>query len=207
MPEAALSFDLLHPQPLLIVLSGTSGVGKDTVLNGLKQRGLPLHFVITATSRPPRPDEKHAREYFFYPPEEFKQRIERGEFIEHALVYGEYKGVPREQVEEALKCGKDVVIKVDVQGAATLRRLYPQAILIFLVPKSVEEWSNRIKKRNTETPEKLKLRIETSRREVQQIDMFDYIVINAEGLVEKAVDNIIEIINAEHHRVSHRKIL
>lgn len=203
----SLSFDLLQPKPILIVISGTSGVGKDAVIKCLKSRDLALHFVVTATSRPPRADEVHGRDYFFYPPTEFEERIKNGEFIEHAMVYEEHKGIPRSQVEEALKSGKDVIAKVDIQGAATLRRLYPQAVVIFLVPRTVEEWLNRLRRRNTETEEKLKTRIETAKYEVSQIEIFDYIVVNAEGEIDKAADDIIDIINAEHHRVEHRKPL
>jgi len=207
MDLRSLSFDLLQSRPLLIVISGTSGVGKDAVIKALKMRNLPLHFVITATSRPPRANEIDGRDYFFYSPQEFEERIQRGEFIEHARVYEDYKGVPRSQIEEALKSGKDVVAKVDVQGAATLRRLYPQAVVIFITPRTVEEWTNRLKRRNTETDESMKIRVETAKKEVDQIELFDYIVVNAEGEIEKAVDDIIDIINAEHHRVEHRKPL
>ncbi len=203
----SLSFDLLQTRPLLIVISGLSGAGKDAVIKGLKKRNLPLHFVITATSRPPRADEVNGRDYFFYSPQEFAERIQRGEFIEHAMVYDDYKGMPRSQVEEALKSGKDVIAKVDVQGAATLRRLYPQAVVIFITPSTVEEWYNRLKRRNTETEESLKTRVETAKKELNQIDLFDYIVVNAEEKIERAVDDIIDIINAEHHRVEHRKPL
>ena len=162
--------------------------------------------MVTATSRAPRVDEVNGRDYFFYPPDEFEERIRKGEFIEHAMVYEEHKGIPRSQVEEALKSGLDVVAKVDIQGAATLRRLYPQAVVIFLVPRTAEEWLNRLKRRNTETEDKLKTRIETAKKEVEQIDIFDYIVVNAEGEIEKAVDDIMDIINTEHHRFNHRKI-
>jgi guanylate kinase len=175
------------------------------VIKALKKRNLPLHFVITATSRPPRADEMNGRDYFFYSPQEFAERIQKGEFIEHAMVYDDYKGMPRSQVEEALKSSKDVIAKVDVQGAATLRRLYPQAVVIFITPSTVEEWYNRLKRRNTETEESLKTRVETAKNELSQIDLFDYIVVNAEGKIENAVDDIIDIINAEHHRVEHRK--
>lgn len=207
MVDEALSFDIFHPQPLLIVISGTSGVGKDAVIKGLKRRNLPLHFVVTATSRKPRAEEVEGKDYFFYSAEEFQERIDRGEFIEHALVYEELKGIPRWQINDALMSGKDVVVKVDVQGAATLRNLYPQALLIFIIPHTVDEWVGRLKRRNTETTETLAVRVETAKREVTQINMFDYIVVNADGQLEKAVDDIIDIINAEHHSVQHRKII
>jgi len=207
MSPEKLSFDLLRTQPMLIVISGTSGVGKDSVIKGLKRRNLSFHFVVTATSREPRLDEVNGRDYFFYSPQEFEERIARGEFIEHALVYQDYKGIPRCQIEDALRSGKDVVVKVDVQGAATLRRLYPQALLIFVIPKSFHEWYQRLERRNTETEENFKLRVETAMVEVEQIELFDYIVVNAENLLEEAVDDIISIIRAEHLAVRHRKIL
>jgi guanylate kinase len=207
METESLNFDLYHPQPLLIVISGTSGIGKDAVLRGLKNRDLPLHFVVTATSRAPRPDEVDGQDYYFFSREEFKQRIDRGEFIEYAMVYDDYKGAPRWQIDDALKSGRDVVLRVDVQGAATYRRLYPEAVLIFLIPNTIDEWFGRLKARNTESPENLKVRIDTAKEEVAQIGLFDYVVVNADHLLEKAVDDIIAIVNVEHHRVHHRKLI
>lgn len=201
-----LSFDLLHPQPIIIVISGTSGIGKDAVLKGLKNRNTPLHFVVTATSRAPRPGECEGVDYFFISKEEFERRIEANEFIEHALVYQQYKGIPRWQVDEALKSGKDVVLRLDVQGAATIRQLYPEAVLIFLVPNTVEEWFDRLCARKSETPDTLKVRVEMAIKEVAQINIFDYIVLNAQNRLEAAIDDIITIIKVEHHRVHHRKM-
>lgn len=201
-----LSFDLLHIEPLIIVISGTSGIGKDAVLKGLKSRDLPLHFVVTATSRDPRPGEINGVDYFFISPAEFERKIAKGEFIEHALVYEQYKGIPRSQVDEALESGKDVILRLDVQGAATIRKLYPQAILIFLVPNSVKEWYDRLCSRKSETEETLKVRIETAIKETGQIGIFDYIVLNAQDHLKNAVDDIVEIINVEHMKVHHRKM-
>ncbi len=202
-----LSFDLYRPQPLLIVISGTSGIGKDAVLQGLRERNCGLHFVVTATSRLPRPNEVDGRDYFFFSREEFARRIENGEFIEYAMVYDDYKGAPRWQVDDALKSGKDVVIKVDVQGAETFRKLYPEAVLIFLIPSNIDEWFGRLKARNTESPENLKVRIDTAIEEVKKIDLFDYVVVNAENCLDKAVNDILSIINVEHHKVHHRKLI
>src|SRR5512142_2131982 len=98
MPDETLSFDLVHPQPLLVVISGPSGVGKDAVLKSLQQRNLPLHFVVTMTSRPPRNGGQEGIDYFFVSVEKFKSLIERNEFIEHALVYNDYKGIPKSQI-------------------------------------------------------------------------------------------------------------
>jgi guanylate kinase len=207
MKSSKEPFDLLHPQPLLIVISGPSGIGKDSVLKELKRRNLPLHFVVTATSRDPRPEEVHGKDYFFFSREEFEERIKKGEFIEHAKAYNDLKGIPRWQIEDALKSGKDVVLRVDVQGAETIRNLYPEALLIFLIPTCYDEWHERLVKRNTESPEDLQTRIGISINEVDKVGIFDYLVINAEHLLCQAVDDIVTIIRAEHLAVKHRKII
>jgi guanylate kinase len=207
MPEQMISFNVLHPQPLLIVISGTSGVGKDAVIRGLKKRNLALHFVVTATSRLPRANEIPGVDYLFFSREEFEERIKKGEFIEHALVYDDYKGVPKWQIDQALQSGKDVILKLDTQGAETIRRLYPQAVLVFLVPKTTQEWVDHLTARNSETKETLSVRVETARAEVAKIELFDYAVVNAHEHLEAAVDEIIEIINVEHLRVHHRKTI
>jgi len=134
MLEENLSFDIIHPAPLLVVISGPSGVGKDAALKALQKRGLPLHFVVTMTSRAPRNGEVDGVDYFFVSREEFEDLIRQDEFIEHALVYEDYKGIPKTQIREALASQKDVILRVDVQGAMSLRRLCPDAILIFLIP-------------------------------------------------------------------------
>src|SRR5512147_850326 len=122
MPAETLSFDLFHPQPLLVVISGPSGVGKDAVLKSLQKRSLPLHFVVTMTSRPPRNGEVEGIDYFFVTQEKFKALIQQNEFLEYALVYDDYKGIPKSQIREAMASNRDVVLRVDVQGAQTLRR-------------------------------------------------------------------------------------
>jgi guanylate kinase len=207
MTDTALSFDFYKPQPLLVVISGTSGVGKDAVIHELKTRNLPLHFVVTATTRPIRKGEVDGKDYFFYTEEEFMRRVVNGEFIEYSRVYQDLKGGLRSQVEGAINSGKDVIIKVDVQGAEKYKRLYPEAILIFLIPTSTEEWKARLISRETESEESLKLRIQTAIEEVTKIGLFDYVVVNGENQLCKAADDILDIIAAEHHRVDHRKIL
>mgnify|MGYP001052314846 FL=1 len=207
MTSQSEPFDLLHPQPLLIVISGPSGIGKDSVLNELKRRGLPFHFVVTANTRAPRPEEVHGVDYLFMSREEFLAGVERGEFLEHAKVYNDLKGIPRWQVDNALKSGKDVLLRVDVQGAETIRGLYPEAVLIYLIPRNYAEWYNRLVCRKTESAEDLKTRVEISVREVEKIGIFDYVVVNAENLLCQAVDDIISIIRTEHLAVNHRKIV
>lgn len=203
-----IDFELKKPEctPLLIVISGPSGIGKDTVVDGLKRRDLPFHFVITATSRPPRDYEVHGVDYFFYSQEEFERMIEAGELLEHAWVYSAYKGVPKSQVREALASGEDVVMRLDVQGAATVRELCPDAVLIFLTANTKEEWLQRLKDRRSETQEELQLRITTAQAEYQTLDIFDYIVINPQDRLDDTLDVIESIIAAEHHRVHPRQV-
>lgn len=199
-------FDLYNPQPLLIVLSGPSGSGKDTILERMKERELPFHFVVTATTRPVRPNEVNGKDYFFVSNDEFARMIEAGELLEYALVYNDYKGIPKQQVRDALASGKDVVMRIDVQGAATIRKLVPGALLIFLTTESEEALERRLEARKTETHEGLKLRIATARQELKRAAEFDYVIVNSEFHLDEAVDNIQAIINAEHHRVTQRKV-
>ena len=200
--------DLLQRQasPLLTVLSGPSGVGKDAVLQRMKERGLGFHFVVTATTRPRRPNEVDGRDYFFVTPEAFARMIERGEMLEHAHVYNDYKGIPREQVRQALASGRDVLLRIDVQGAATIRSLCPEALLIFLTTGDEAELAARLRARHTEGGDDLQLRLETARQEWLQVDMFDYVLVNAEHRLDHTVDAILAILEAEHHRTRPRRV-
>jgi guanylate kinase len=199
-------FDIFHPQPLLIVLSGPSGVGKDTVMQRMQERGLPFHFVVTATTRTRREGEIHGVDYFFLSSDEFARMIEDDELLEYAIVYNDYKGIPKQQVREALSSGKDVVMRIDVQGAATIRKLAPEAVMIFLTTEGEHEMVSRLKARKSETPEGLSLRIATARQELKRINDFDYVVINSDFHLDETVDIIRAIINAEHHRTKPRKV-
>jgi guanylate kinase len=140
-------------------------------------------------------------DYFFVSKEEFAHMIEADELIEYAVVYGDYKGIPKQQVREALASGKDVVMRIDVQGAETVRKLAPNAILIFMTVDNENELVRRLRERKTETPEELALRIATARKELQRVDAFDYVVVNADDHLDQAVDTILAIITAEHQRV------
>ncbi len=204
--EENLSFDLYHPQPLMVVISGPSGVGKDAVVKALKARNLTFHFVVTMTSRAPRKGEVEGVDYLFSSRENFEKLIAEDGFLEYALVYEDYKGIPRSQIQQALATGKDVILRVDVQGAATMRRLCPEAVLIYLIPANEAEWLERLRTRKTETPESLAIRIQTARSELEHLGGFDYVVVNAHDRLDEAVDTIIAIIDAEHHRVEPRKV-
>ena len=205
-PSSETDFNLHHPQPLLIVISGPSGAGKDTVMQRMKERGLPFHFVVTATTRPQRANEIHGRDYWFVSKEEFARMIDTDELIEHAIVYGDYKGIPKQQVREALASGMDVVMRVDVQGAETVRKLARQALMIFITTESEQNLVHRLEKRKTETADSLALRIATARKELNRVEAFDYVIVNREFHLDETVDTIRAIIDAEHHRVHPRKV-
>lgn len=205
MNNQTAGFDRQH-LPLLIVISGPSGVGKDTVIQRLKERAFKMHFVVTVTSRAVRPKEVNGVDYWFVSKEEFQQMIDADELLEHAMVYGEHKGIPKAQVREALDSGDDVLLRIDVQGGATIRELEPNALLIFLTTTSEEDLVTRLKERKTETPEKLKLRIETARKEYQRLNEFDYVVFNRHDQLDETVDTILSIIDAEHHKINPRKV-
>jgi guanylate kinase len=192
--------------PLLIVISGPSGVGKDTVIQRMKARNLPFYFVVTAATRSPRANEIHGVDYFFVSHDEFARMIEQDELLEYAIVYNDYKGIPKSQVRAALASGKDVVMRLDVQGAATVRRLCPDALLLFLTTQNEEEMINRLRQRKTETPEGLALRSATARQEMKRLNEFDYVIENRECQLDETVDTIMAIIQAEHHRVEPRKV-
>ncbi len=193
-------------EPLLVVISGPSGVGKDSVVQRIQDRGFPFHFVVTVTDRAPRSNEVHGEDYFFVSTTEFERMIEENELIEHAEVYGQYKGVPREQVRKAMASGKDVIMRVDVQGAATVGEMAPDAVLIFLSACSEEELKERLRNRGGDTPKQIERRIATAREEMKTLPEFDYVVINRRGELESAVDDVLAIIRAEHCRVDHRKV-
>jgi guanylate kinase len=200
------SSSLLPPvKPLLIVLSGLSGVGKDTVLTALRKAGLPAYISVSATTRPRRPGEKDGADYYFVSPEKFQKMVNADELLEWATVYGHRYGIPREPVRRTIKNGEDVIVKIDVQGAATIRKKVPQAVLIFLVTLSMAELEQRLKKRRTETAAELELRLKTAAKEMDSIPMFDYVVVNREGKVNQAIADINAIITAEKCRAVQRE--
>lgn len=194
--------------PLLIVISGPSGVGKDTIARRLiERRPDSFYFVVTATTRPPRPEEVDGRDYFFVSSDEFARMIDEDELLEYALVYNDYKGVPKAQIRDALASGRDVIMRVDPQGAATIRKLVPRAITIFLTAESEEAMVTRLQERKSETPEGLKLRIATARQEMKRIKEFDYCVVNAQEKQEETVDKILCIMMAERSRVDQQPVV
>ncbi|CAN8269609.1 unnamed protein product [Cochlearia groenlandica] len=204
---SCLSTDPTIPPPnqIIIVISGPSGVGKDAVINKLKEVRKGLHFVVTATSRKMRPGEIDGKDYFFVSRESFLSMVEKEELLEYALVYGEYKGIPKKQIHEFMAKGEDIVLRVDIQGAQTLRRILGNsAVFIFLVAESEIAMVERLIDRKTESPEELLVRVATAREEVRHVKSFDYVVVNAKGKLDDAVRRVEAIVDAEKSRVHQR---
>lgn len=192
-------------KPLLLVLSGPSGAGKDAVLNKLKIVHSPIAHITTMTTRAKRPKEKDGVDYNFVTIEQFQKLIDDNELLEYAKVYDNFYGVPKQPVRDALAAGNDTIIKIDVQGAASIKKIVPQAIFIFLAPLTPQELVDRLTMRNTESQENLKLRIDTVKEEMSKIGMFDYIAVNEHGQIDRVVDEIRAIITAEKLRVVTRE--
>ena len=189
-----------------MVLSGPSGVGKDATLEVLKKLDRPWHFVVTATTRPQRSGERDGVDYIFLDAETFARMKDCGDFLECAEVYGRWYGVPRSQVRMGMETGKDVILKIDVQGAETVRRLAPEAVFIFMVPDSFDELRERLSLRMTESSPEMELRLNTAKDELAMADKFDYRVVNKDGELDRAVAEIDAIIAAEKCRVKPRNI-
>jgi guanylate kinase len=186
--------------PLLIVLSGPSATGKDAVSEVLKSWGIPAHITVNATTRSRRPGEAEGVDYYFLTDAEFDRLEAEGGLIESALVYGQRKGVLRRELVEPLAAGEDVIARVDIQGAATLRRLYPDSVLIFVAPPSMEEAQRRMEGRDTESEAERRLRRDTAAMEMAAAKDFDYVVVNETGRLEATARRIVEIIAAEKAR-------
>ncbi|MCX7912777.1 MAG: guanylate kinase, partial [Dehalococcoidales bacterium] len=196
-----LSSFIPRTPPVLVVLSGLSGAGKDAVLKELRKAGLPLYFAVTATTRPPRPGEKDGVDYYFVNRQQFQELIGNGELLEWATVYGHFYGVPRKPIARALGEGLDAVVKVDVQGAATIKRVVPEAVFIFLLTPDMQELERRLRERGTESEAQLQLRLKTAEEELRSLPMFDYVVVNRTGEVSRAAEDVLAIIRAEKCRL------
>ncbi len=194
------------PNPLLVVLSGPSGVGKDAVLSRMRDLGLTYHFTVTATTRPRRANEKDGVDYIFLDSDEFQNMIDECRLMEWAEVYGNFYGVPKSQVVDALGCGRDVIIKADVQGAAAIQDMVPDAVCIFLAPPDMVELARRLKERMTESEGALKRRLETAELEMKRIDHFDHVVVNQQGRIDEAAYEIERIVAEERKRVPPRRV-
>ena len=191
-------------QGLLFVLSAPSGAGKDTVIGKLRERGVDFHVVSSVTTRAPRPGESDGNPYHFVSQETFQRMVQNDELLEHAQVYGNWYGQPLQQVKDNLRIGRDVLLKIDVQGAATVRRKVADAIFIFLMPGSAEEQVERLTNRQTETEEEQVRRLAEARTELAQREEFEYCIVNRQGQIEEAVTHLHAIMLAEHCRTKPR---
>ena len=196
----------MNSKPLVIVLSGPSGVGKDTVLKKMTSKKGSFHYVVTVTTRPRREDEKDGVDYHFLSQQGFQQMFNKGELLEWANVYGNYYGVPKREIVQGLSQELDVVVKVDVQGAAAIKKVLPQAVFIFLAPPSMEELEKRLKQRHSESPEELELRLQKAGEEMKSLPMFDYAITSRRGKVNEVVSRILAIVTAEKCRVNPRVV-
>ena len=186
--------------PLLIVLSGPSGAGKDSVCDLLVRWQPLMHRIVTVTTRNVRPGEVDGVDYRFISTPEFEKILETGGFVEHAKVYDRYYGVPRIEIEGPLAQGRDTIARVDVQGAATLKRLFPDALLIFIAPPTVAETLDRMKKRDHDSPEEQARRAEEARTEMEASKGFDYVVVNETDRLEETARRVVDIIVSEKQR-------
>jgi guanylate kinase len=193
---------------LLIVVSGPAGVGKDAALKRLRRHMPDLHFIVTATTRPKRRNEVEGHDYFFVSNELFEDMIARGELLEHAIVHNKYHyGVPKDEVRKALAKGHDAIMRIDVQGAATIRAIAPQTVFIFLRPGSMKELERRLLHRKSETAEEMAARLANAPHEMAEMPKFEYTVVNSDGHLKDTVEEIAAIICAEHCRTHSREII
>jgi guanylate kinase len=193
------------PAPLLIVLSGPSGVGKTTLTKRLVERGWPGHVMVTVTTRRPRPGEVDHVHYHFRSAEEFHEMIAKGELLEHAEVHGNWYGVPAPMARERLAAGQDVILTIDPQGAKTIREKVNGAIFIFVAPESLETLTHRVDNRGHDTPEQRALRLLNAEREMAEAPSYDYVIVNREGFLDEAIEKLEAIFTAEHCRVNPRR--
>ncbi|MGI6727627.1 MAG: guanylate kinase [Anaerovoracaceae bacterium] len=184
---------------LLFVVSGPSGAGKGTICKGLVEK-LDIDLSVSMTTRMPRPFETEGKSYYFVSKERFNEILKKGGFLEHACVYGNFYGTPKDLVMQSLDKGRDVVLEIDIQGAMQIRESYPKAIFIFILPPSMSELRKRITGRGSETEDAINIRLGETLKEVSYIDKYDYCVVNGE--LSEALDRVAAIIKAEHSRVS-----
>ncbi len=188
---------------LLVIISAPSGAGKDTVIDQLVHRLDDAVVYVTATSRKPRPGEADGVRYYFYSPEKFRQEIEAGNFFEWSIVHGEFKGVRRDILGDTLGSHKIVIVKPDPQGMRKIKSQLPEALTIFIMPPSLESLAKRLRKRGTETPEQLAIRLRNAEIEMASAPEYDYVVVNEDGKIDETAEQIAEIIRKESKKPRH----
>jgi guanylate kinase len=191
---------------LIVVISGPSGVGKDVLIERMAKLGHGHHFTITATTRAPRPGETEGVNHYFVSRDEFFNMVARGELLEWAQVYGNYYGVPRQQVRDALAQGRHAVVRVDVQGARRIREIAPEALFIFIMPPSMEVLRRHLERRGVNSEHDIRTRLEAAKREIDEARGFDYLVVNEEDRLDDTVAAVARIIAAESERQPPRTV-
>jgi guanylate kinase len=191
--------------PLLVVLSGPSGVGKTTLTRALVEQGWPGYIVVTATTRRPRNGEIDGVHYHFCSHQQFQEMVRTGQLLEHAEVHGNQYGVPVAPVREQLGSNRDVILTIDPQGANTIRHRTKGAVFIFLAPESLEDLTSRLDLRGQDSPEQRALRLINAEREMAQLPSYDYVIINRRERLQEAIDQLRAIMLAEHCRVNPRR--
>lgn len=184
--------------PLLVVVTGPSGAGKDSVLARMRSLGRPYHFAVNATTRAPREGEVEGADYYFVSEDRFREMVENGELLEHAVVYGQHKGVPKGPILQALRSGKDVIVRADVQGARYIKSVAPGAVTIFVTAPSLPDLERRLTARAADSPEQIELRLRTARSEVAAAGEFDYVVVNDD--LDRCVAEVEAILARERER-------
>ncbi len=188
---------------LLVIVSAPSGGGKDTVIQKLVKLLDDAVVYVTATSRKPRPGERHGVDYYFYEPEKFRAEIEAGNFLEWSMVHGDFKGVRRDALADTLRDHRIVVVKPEPQGMRKIKALLPEALTIFIMPPSVEALRRRLQQRGTETDEQRELRLRNAEIEMAAAPEYDYVVVNEDDRVDETVQKIAEIVRREAQRPRH----
>ncbi len=196
----------LNPPPVLAIITGPSGVGKDSVIHRMEELGASFHFVVTATDRARRANEVHGRDYYFVSTAEFESMIARDELFEYALVYDQYKGVPKEHARAALASGLDVIMRVDLAGADTIRAKVPGAITVFIAPPSLAVLEMRLRLRNADNEAEIQTRLDAARQELARAGDYDYVVINHQDDLDAAARQVMAIMEAERRRAQRQPL-
>ena len=206
MEMEASKYVIEDPKPLILIISGLSGSGKDTVINRLKEIStVDFHFVVTCNTRKKREGEIDGKDYHFITREKFISMIKNGEMLEHSEVYDDLKGVPKFEIEKAIEHGKDIILRLDYQGMRKIKAVYPEAVSIFIIPPDSEAWLKRLRARNSDSEESLQLRIKTAVEELKYVSEFDYILVNDE--IDHAAMDLLTILRAEHMRSTNKNVI
>lgn len=194
---------MINKKGLLLVVSGPSGTGKGTICKDIVAKHEDINLSISATTRNPRVGEVEGKSYFFKTKEEFEAMVDRGEFLEHAMIYDNYYGTPKKAIFDELDMGRDVILEIEMQGAMQIKEVFPQAVFIFVLPPSLQELRNRIVGRGTETEEQIEKRFNSAYDEIKLLGDYDYFIFN--NIVEKSAEEILNILEVEKNKVSRYK--